>query len=50
MSEIPMSQRWKVIQVIFAIVDAIARYSTFELERATIGCFFDDHEMQFAPK
>lgn len=32
------------------MVDAMDMYSTFELDQATVGCFLEQHEMQFAPK
>lgn len=37
--------RKNVNQVISMVVDAIDRYIALELERATMGCFFEHHEM-----
>lgn len=45
-----MSRSKNVNQVISAVVEAIALYSASELDLATVGCFFEHQEMQFAPR
>ena len=43
-----MPQRKKVIQVNFVVVEAMNQYSVLELDLEVIGCFFNEHEMQFS--
>lgn len=42
-----ISRSKKDIQVSSAVVLAITRYSTSELDLDTVGCFFDDQDMRF---
>ena len=45
-----ISRRRKVSQVIYAALDARDRYSTSALDLETLGCRFEDHEIQLAPR
>ena len=46
----PISRRRKVSQVISVALDARDRYSASTLDLKTIGCRFEDHEIQLAPR
>ena len=46
----PISRRRKVSHVISAVVEARDRYSTSVFDLETVGCFFEDQEIQLDPK
>ena len=45
-----MSRCRKVSHVISVVVQARDRYSTLMLDLETVGCFFEDQEIQLDPK
>lgn len=46
----PMSRYKNVSEVNSVVMKAINLYSAFELDRTTVDCFLEHHEMQFSHK
>ena len=46
----PISRRREVSQIIYAALDVRDRYLALTLGLETIGCHFEEHEIQLAPR
>lgn len=45
-----MSRNRNVSHIILVVMEAKDLYSASELDLEIVGCFLEDHEMQFTPK